>query len=223
MISRLFSIFDPQATINLNLNWIRIVLISTLLFSKFWLINNKVNTIILTLMKLITIEFNTILKTKKNKPNLILIIRFIILLLLRNFIRLYPYIFNSTSHIVVTLGISLPLWIGLILFGWINIYNNIFSHLVPEATPPALIPLIVIIESIRNLIRPITLSIRLGANIIAGHLLVCLLGNQFTGSSVSTLIILFLVQISLIILESAVSLIQAYVFSTLITLYIREI
>jgi len=79
----------------------------------------------------------------------------------------------------------------------------------------------VLIESIRRVIRPLTLAIRLSANIIAGHLLITLIGNQL--ASLNMLGIIFPTQIMLVGLEMAVSLIQAYVFSILITLYISEI
>uniref|UniRef100_A0A3Q2YWT5 ATP synthase F(0) complex subunit a n=1 Tax=Hippocampus comes TaxID=109280 RepID=A0A3Q2YWT5_HIPCM len=87
----------------------------------------------------------------------------------------------------------------------------------------ALIPSIVLIETISNVIRPGTLSVRLAANIIAGHLLLTLLGN--TGPSLSTtlLSLLILAQILLLVLESAVAIIQSYVFAVLRTLYAREV
>ena len=82
-------------------------------------------------------------------------------------------------------------------------------------------PFIVLIERIRRVIRPLTLAIRLSANIIAGHLLLTLLGNQLAELRMLGLIIP--TEIILVILEIAVSLIQAYVFSILLTLYIREV
>lgn len=123
----------------------------------------------------------------------------------------------------LTLSLALPLWLSFILFGWINHSFYIFAHLVPQGTPSVLIPFIVCIETIRNVIRPGTLAIRLSANIIAGHLLITLLGN--TGSSMSLLIIngLIIIQIALLTLESAVAIIQSYVFSILRTLYSREV
>jgi F-type H+-transporting ATPase subunit a len=86
-----------------------------------------------------------------------------------------------------------------------------------------LIPFIVIIETISNIIRPGTLAVRLSANIIAGHLLLTLLGN--TGNSISNFFIslLIITQLLLLILESAVAIIQSYVFTILRTLYSREI
>jgi len=94
---------------------------------------------------------------------------------------------------------------------------------VPQGTPSVLIPFIVCIETIRNIIRPGTLAVRLTANIIAGHLLLTLLGN--TGNSIIKILIPFLLitQVILLILESAVAIIQSYVFAILSTLYSREI
>lgn len=136
---------------------------------------------------------------------------------------LFPYIFTRTSHLTLTLSLALPLWLRFIIYGWINHTQHIFAHLVPQGTPAVLIPFIVCIETIRNVIRPGTLAVRLTANIIAGHLLITLLGN--TGPSITIWLInlLIIVQIALLVLESAVSIIQSYVFAVLRTLYSREV
>lgn len=110
----------------------------------------------------------------------------------------------------------------MIFYGWINHTLYIFAHLVPQGTPGLLLVFIVLIERIRNLIRPLTLSVRLGANIIAGHLLLVLLGGQAGVLGVDVVVVL-LGQIMLLVLELAVAIIQAYVFVTLITLYFREV
>jgi F-type H+-transporting ATPase subunit a len=98
-----------------------------------------------------------------------------------------------------------------------------FTHLVPQGTPRVLMPFMVCIETIRNIIRPGTLAVRLTANIIAGHLLLTLIGN--TGNNLSSLLISFLLisQIALLLLEAAVAIIQSYVFAVLSTLYSREV
>ena len=124
---------------------------------------------------------------------------------------------------VMTLSLSLPLWVTLIIFGWLNHTKHIFAHLVPQGTPFVLIPFMVLIETIRNVIRPGTLAVRLAANMIAGHLLLTLLGNTGPSLSLSILSILIFSQILLLILESAVAIIQSYVFAVLSTLYTREI
>ncbi|TNX48714.1 ATP synthase F0 subunit 6, partial [Enterococcus faecium] len=91
-----------------------------------------------------------------------------------------------------------------------NNTNHIFEHLVPQGTPPILIPFIVCIETIRNIIRPGTLAVRLAANMIAGHLLLTLLGNNGPTIRQTLLTILITAQILLLILESAVAVIQSY-------------
>jgi F-type H+-transporting ATPase subunit a len=94
---------------------------------------------------------------------------------------------------------------------------------VPQSTPGTLIPFIVIIETIRNIIRPGTLAVRLIANIVAGHLLITLLGNQTANAANFILIGLLITQILLLVLECAVAIIQSYVFAVLSTLYASEI
>jgi len=98
-----------------------------------------------------------------------------------------------------------------------------FAHLTPQSTPTPLMPFIVLIETISRIIRPVTLAIRLIANIIAGHLLLTLLGNQAVATSFTIISLVVLTQFALLTLELAVSVIQAYVFSVLLTLYTREI
>ena len=142
--------------------------------------------------------------------------------IINNLLGLFPYIFTSTRHLVTTLSLSLPIWISFILYGWITQTNHIFAHLVPLGTPGILMPFIVCIETISNVIRPGTLAVRLSANIIAGHLIITLLGN--TGITLTTplIFILILVQILLLMLETAVAFIQSYVISILLTLYASE-
>jgi F-type H+-transporting ATPase subunit a len=101
--------------------------------------------------------------------------------------------------------------------------TSMLAHLVPLGTPPALMPFIVLIELVRRLIRPLTLSVRLAANIIAGHLLLTLLANN-GAPAVGTLLCLIIgALIALCTLECAVSIIQAYVFRVLSTLYLNEV
>merc|ERR1712062_754741 len=112
---------------------------------------------------------------------------------------------------------------GTILFSIIFQYNRLLAHLVPLGTPSFLMPIIVIIETVGNIIRPITLSIRLAANIVAGHLLLTLLGSQGPNVSMAILIILIVSLIFLLMLEVAVACIQSYVFTILSSLYLNEL
>lgn len=123
-------------------------------------------------------EFKSILNKIRRPGMPFLTLRILYYVILNNFLGLCPYIFTATRHLSVTCMLAIPLWVGHVAFSWINLTNNILAHLVPLRTPYALIPFMVLIELIRNRIRPLTLSVRLAANIIAGHLLLTLLGNQ---------------------------------------------
>lgn len=224
MITNLFSVFDPSSSIfNLSLNWISTFLGILIIPSIYWLIPSRFhiiwNSILITLHK----EFKTLLGPIGHNGSSFIFISLFSIILFNNFIGLFPYIFTSTSHLTLTLTLALPLWLCFIIYGWLNCTQHIFAHLVPQGTPAVLIPFMVCIETIRNVIRPGTLAVRLRANMIAGHLLITLLGN--TGSSLSYILISILIigQIALLVLESAVAIIQSYVFAVLTTLYSREV
>lgn len=225
MITNLFTIFDPSTNIfNLSLNWLRTIIGLLIIPYLYWLTPSRINLlwrnfILNNLYK----EFKTLLGPNRKNGCTFIFISLFTLILLNNFLGLFPYIFTRTSHLTLTLTLALPLWLSFIIYGWLNNTQHIFLHLVPQGTPSILIPFIVCIETIRNLIRPITLAVRLTANIIAGHLLLTLIGN--TGNLLTIIIINLLIfsQIALLILEAAVAIIQSYVFAVLSTLYSREV
>lgn len=224
MITNLFSVFDPSTRIiNLSLNWLSTFIGLLIIPSLYWTIPSRYNIIwnnvLLTLHK----EFNTLLGVNGHKGRTLLFISLFSIILFNNFIGLFPYIFTRTSHLTLSLSLAFPLWLAFIIYGWLNHTQHIFAHLVPQGTPSALIPFMVCIETIRNVIRPGTLAVRLTANIIAGHLLLTLLGNTGPSIITSIVILLLVVQIALLTLESAVAIIQSYVFAVLSTLYSREV
>lgn len=112
---------------------------------------------------------------------------------------------------------------GHYLLAWVTTPQENFAHLVPLGTPSALVPFMVLIEIIRSLIRPLTLSVRLAANMIAGHLLFTLISSRGRLASVPLLSVILIAVFLLSILETAVRLIQAYVFRLLGTLYLSEV
>nr|YP_009441725.1 ATP synthase F0 subunit 6 [Anatis ocellata]AOY39270.1 ATP synthase F0 subunit 6 [Anatis ocellata] len=218
MMANLFSTFDPTTFLKLSLNWLSILIIFFFIPSLFWLIPNRLNFMTLKMLMTLHLEFKIL--TKKN--NTLIFISLFFFILMNNFMGLFPYIFTSSSHLVFTLSFALPLWISFMMYGWLMNTYHMFAHLMPQGTPPILMPFMVCIETISNIIRPGTLAIRLSANMIAGHLLLTLLGN--TGPMVNFLIfIVLLIQFLLIILESAVAMIQSYVFAILSTLYSSEV
>nr|NP_075452.1 ATP synthase F0 subunit 6 [Cochliomyia hominivorax]AAF78609.1 ATPase subunit 6 [Cochliomyia hominivorax]AIZ03383.1 ATP synthase F0 subunit 6 [Cochliomyia hominivorax] len=224
MMTNLFSVFDPSSSIfNLSLNWLSTFLGILMIPSMYWLMPSRYhifwNNILLTLHK----EFKTLLGPMGANGSTLIFVSLFSMILFNNFMGLFPYIFTSTSHLTLTLTLALPLWLCFMLFGWINNTQHMFAHLVPQGTPAVLMPFMVCIETISNVIRPGTLAVRLTANMIAGHLLLTLLGN--TGPSMSTILLslLIITQIALLVLESAVAMIQSYVFAVLSTLYSSEV
>nr|AXS65864.1 ATP synthase F0 subunit 6 [Tenebrionoidea sp. 10 KM-2017] len=222
MMSNLFSSFDPSTNWNSSLNWMSTGLGIIIMPISLWFIPNRLSFIWNNIMSTLHKEFKTLINPSM-KGSTLMFNSLFIFILMNNFMGLFPYWFTSTSHMVLTLTLALPLWLTFMMFGWLTNTIHMLAHLVPMGTPPVLMPFMVLIETISNLIRPGTLAIRLSANMIAGHLLLTLLGN--TGTSLSILMINFLLitQLALLILETAVSIIQSYVFAVLSTLYSSEV
>lgn len=222
MILNIFSIFDPSTSSVISLNWLSIFFLLLFFPNQYWLLPSHIRYTWHLFLKFIFKEYKTLINYSYS--NLIIFLRIFFTIFFNNFIGLFPYIFTRTSHIRFCLSISISIWLRIIFYWIFNYLNEIFSHLTPQRTPFLLIPFIVIIESIRLFIRPLTLAIRLIANIVAGHILLSLLGNSIIHLlSLRSIFIIIFIQILLYILEIAVSLIQAYVFSILSVLYSREI
>nr|ASY98673.1 ATP synthase F0 subunit 6 [Polyspilota griffinii] len=224
-MTNLFSVFDPSSNIlNLSINWLSTFIGLMLIPTSLWLIPSRSTMLWNLIINKLHDEFKLLIGKKKiNKGSTFIFISTFSIILYNNFMGLFPYIFTSTSHMVMTLTLALPLWLSFMLFGWINNTKHMFAHLVPQGTPGALMPFMVCIETISNIIRPGTLAIRLAANMIAGHLLMTLLGNTGSTMMMSLLPLLIITQILLLTLESAVAIIQSYVFAVLSTLYSSEV
>jgi F-type H+-transporting ATPase subunit a len=145
------------------------------------------------------------------------------MILLNNLAGLTPYTFTATRHLSFSIRLALTMWLRYIIYRILINIGRFLAHLVPVGTPYVLIPFIVLIELVRNLIRPITLSVRLAANLVAGHLLITLISSPIVNTNTLNIRILLSCLYLLIILESAVAFIQAYVFRILRTLYLREV
>lgn len=223
MITNLFSVFEPSSRlINLPLNWMSTFIGLMFIPYLFWISPSRWSLLWTKINIALHKEFRTILGPSQKRRTIIFVSLFS-LIVFNNSLGLFPYIFTRSRHLAITLTLSLPLWLTFIIYGWVNHTQHIFAHLVPQGTPAVLIPFIVLIETIRNVIRPGTLAVRLAANIIAGHLLLTLSGNTGPSLNYYLLSILIFSQILLLLLESAVAVIQSYVFAVLRTLFAREI
>nr|YP_011002845.1 ATP synthase F0 subunit 6 [Trichopoda pennipes]WPQ70562.1 ATP synthase F0 subunit 6 [Trichopoda pennipes]WPQ70579.1 ATP synthase F0 subunit 6 [Trichopoda pennipes] len=224
MMTNLFSVFDPTSSIfNLSLNWMSTFLGILLIPSSYWLMPSRLNIYWNNILTTLHKEFKILLGPLMDNGSTLIFVSLFSMILFNNFMGLFPYIFTSTSHLTLTLTLALPLWLAFMMYGWINNTKHMFTHLVPQGTPGILMPFMVCIETISNMIRPMTLAVRLSANMIAGHMLLTLLGNTGPSMSMMLLSILIITQIALLTLESAVAIIQSYVFAILSTLYSSEV
>nr|AKU78062.1 ATPase subunit 6 [Alophoixus flaveolus] len=187
-------------------------------------VTNRLSTLQLWLINLITKQLMTPLNKKGHKWALILT-SLMIFLLLTNLLGLLPYTFTPTTQLSMNLALAFPLWLATLLTGLRNQPSASLGHLLPEGTPTLLIPALILIETTSLLIRPLALGVRLTANLTAGHLLIQListatvaLSTTMPAVSILTLLVLFL----LTLLEVAVAMIQAYVFVLLLSLYLQE-
>nr|AFV13087.1 ATP synthase FO subunit 6 [Monocellicampa pruni] len=224
MMMNLFSIFDPTSKLfNLSLNWTSSFLGLIFLPQIFWYIMPRSSMILFNIMEKFHYELKSLLGNNNTKGSTLMFLSLFILIFFNNFLGLFPYIFTSTSHLSMSLTMAFPLWLSFMLFGWLKNTNHMFAHLVPQNTPSILMPFMVLIETVSNLIRAMTLSVRLTANMIAGHLLMTLLSSMGIYTPTPYIMILLIIQIILLMLESAVAIIQSYVFMVLSTLYYSEV
>jgi F-type H+-transporting ATPase subunit a len=150
-----------------------------------------------------------------------------IYILFSNLVGLVPYNFATTAHLATTLSLSFTIWFGVTWMGLVLHHLGFFSYFCPHGTPLLLVPLLALIEFISYIAKGLSLGIRLGANLISGHLLLLILaGFGFAGlSSMQTLVpgLFAVTGISAIGgLELAIAGIQSYVFSILTSSYIKD-
>jgi len=202
---------------------------------------NKIisNSNIKTFFEILYIKTEDIIKDilgKSYNRYIPLIYSIFLFILINNVIGLIPYSFTTTSHIIVTLTMSLTIMIGLTLLGLYKHSYKFFTLFIPNGLNKGftkyLIPLIFLIELISYLSRIISLSVRLAANLMSGHTLLKIIANtsitaltSIKSYFLSTIILLLPIFLlcALFILETGVSIIQAYVFTLLTLTYIKDV
>nr|YP_010586632.1 ATP synthase F0 subunit 6 [Uenoa lobata]UZZ44446.1 ATP synthase F0 subunit 6 [Uenoa lobata] len=221
-MANLFSIFDPSTKMSIPLNWMSIFIGLMIIPFKFWILPSRINYLINSITESLHKEFKTLIGLNYHNGSTFMFISLFLFILFNNFMGLYPHIFTASSHLTMSLSLTLSMWLAFMIFGWLNNTQHMFTHLVPQNTPSMLMSFMVLIETISNMIRPGTLAVRLMANMIAGHLLMTLLTNM--NISFPLLIpLISMITVMLLVLEMSVSIIQAYVISVLSTLYSNEV
>lgn len=151
-----------------------------------------------------------------------------IYILINNLVGMVPYSFAPTSHFILTFSLSFTVVIGATILGFQVHALKFFSLLVPSGCPLGLLPLLVLIEFISYLARNVSLGLRLAANVLAGHMLLNILGG-FTYNIMSKGLVYFFLGLFPLLfiiafsgLEIGIAFIQAQVFVVLSSSYIKD-
>jgi F-type H+-transporting ATPase subunit a len=138
-----------------------------------------------------------------------------------NVIGMIPYSFTYTSHIIVTFAMALFIFIGVTLIGLARHGLHFFSFFAPKGMPLALQLILIPIEVLSYVIRPMTLSVRLFANMMAGHTMLLIFSGFVVALGILGVFPLAL-NIFFILLELLVAVLQAYVFTILTCIYLND-
>nr|QIZ12519.1 ATP synthase F0 subunit 6 [Plaxiphora albida] len=225
MMMDIFSSFDDQNFTIFSFSpliWILSLLPLILVQTSYWISSSRWSNAILFPKSFMTLQITR--TTGKNISGFtIALVSMFCMLIFINLMGLFPYVFSMTSHLTFAFSFGLPLWLSLIISGLFFNFSEVISHFLPSGAPSILNPFLVLVETVSISVRPLTLSIRLAANMSAGHIILGLIGSYLSISffcfSLFIIFILTMIQIFYFVFEVGIALIQAYIFSLLISLY----
>ena len=158
----------------------------------------------------------------KAKPYFAFIFSLFMFVLFCNMFGMIPYTFTVTSHIIVTFILASFIFIGVTIIGFMKHGFGYLKLFVPSGVPAVLLPLIVVIEIISYLSRPISLSVRLFANMMAGHTMMKVFGGFVISLGLVGGWLPLSFSVALTGLEILVAFLQAYVFAILTCIYLND-
>nr|BDQ44454.1 ATP synthase F0 subunit 6 [Pheretima okutamaensis] len=225
MMADIFSSFDsymyntyfPSNSLFIAMNTMIVLLIQ----AGYWMINARQSTLLSPFESTIFSQLSRTFTHQLKGASLIISSTFIILISI-NLMGMIPYTFSTSSHLIFTLVLGFPMWLSFIVSSALYSPQKMVAHLLPDGAPDWLNPFLVIIETTSVVVRPLTLSFRLAANMSAGHIVLSLVGIYcaaawFTSSFAASLLIL--TTLGYVLFEFAICLIQAYIFCLLLSLY----
>nr|UOH96738.1 ATP synthase protein 6 [Hoplopleura pacifica] len=216
MMSSLMSVFDPSS----SLFWVNLPLKELSPWILLAVMSNWVWPIPSGLMIVSKLAYGW---AKKSGFSLILcwLFQFI---LITNLVGMIPLAYTFSSSLHFSLGLSVTLWLGGVIYSMSVSLEKVLAHLCPEGVEGLMGVFLVIIETVSLFIRPLSLGVRLMANLTAGHMIMALCESGFglytLGIGYSSLSLIALCFISLF--EVAVAIVQAYIFVSLVFLYWEE-
>jgi F-type H+-transporting ATPase subunit a len=143
-------------------------------------------------------------------------------ILFANLLGMIPFSFTVTSHIIVTFALALVVFVGVTVIGFIRHGAGFLKLFVPSGIPLALLPLLVVIEVLSYFIRPVSLSVRLFANMMAGHTMLKVFGGFVVALGVLAGWLPLVFVVALTGLEIGIAMLQAYVFTVLTCIYLND-
>nr|YP_010868563.1 ATP synthase F0 subunit 6 [Sacculina confragosa]WGU20860.1 ATP synthase F0 subunit 6 [Sacculina confragosa] len=216
----LFTQFDPMTSNSfmLFLLWGLVLNFNIfIIFGGFWQLKTEMEFLIGFIFTSLKGELFLLIKNDK-KTQIYVVLSLFLLILNQNFMGLSPYYFPATAHIALTFPVSIWIIFSVNLISWVSSPVKVLMNLLPLGTPVSLILVMIVIETISDLIRPLTLSIRLAANLTAGHLILSIV-SEAVNYLFLTILPGYLIYCMLLVLEVFVAIIQSYVFVLLIVLY----
>ncbi|MGI9420256.1 MAG: F0F1 ATP synthase subunit A [Geminicoccaceae bacterium] len=139
-----------------------------------------------------------------------------------NMLGMVPYSFTVTSHIIVTFALAAFVFLGVTLIGFIKHGIGFLKFFVPSGVPVVMLPLLVVIEVISYLTRPVSLSVRLFANMMAGHTMLKVFASFVVGLGILGGWAPLAFMVAFTGLEILVAFLQAYVFAILTCIYLND-
>ena len=205
------------------------MIISALTIISVFFVGTRRKAIIPTKIQLLT-ELSYTLVSKmisdtagsKAKPYFPFVFSLFMFVLFCNMLGMLPYSFTVTSHIIVTFALAAVIFVGVTIIGFVNHGTGYLKLFIPSGVPLFLLPLIVIIEIISYLSRPVSLSVRLFANMMAGHTMLKVFGGFVISLGILGGLLPLSFTVALTGLEILIAFLQAYVFAILTCIYLND-
>ena len=205
------------------------MVISALTIISVFFIGTKRKAIIPTKIQLLTeLSYTFVSKMisdtagSKAKPYFPFVFSLFMFVLFCNMLGMLPYSFTVTSHIIVTFALAAIIFIGVTVIGFVNHGVRYLKLFIPSGVPLFLLPLIVVIEIISYLSRPVSLSVRLFANMMAGHTMLKVFGGFVISLGIIGGWLPLSFTVALTGLEILIAFLQAYVFAILTCIYLND-
>jgi len=189
-----------------------------------YLINDHYGVIV-EILYLFILDLLTVQTGPKARKYFPAIFSIFILILILNLLGLTPFGFTVTSQIIITASLSIGFFGAWIIIGIKNLKYDFIKIFIPKGIPPLLLPILIVIEIISFAIRPLSLAIRLFANMLAGHILLFIIATAALALAKSFILLgllPFFFVLVFLFLELGIAFLQAYVFTILLCIYLHD-